>query len=85
MELIGLLIVAIPLFFPLIGGLMAKSFGRSFWVWFFISCLLPFVSCFILVCLPYKKKKQQDQTSEVVENDEIFNHLFEEANKRQRA
>jgi len=85
MELIGLLLVSIPLFFPLLGGLMAKSFGRSFWIWFFISCLLPYVSCFILVCLPYKKRKEQDQTCKVVENDEIFNHLFEEEGNKRRA
>lgn len=86
MELIGLLILAIPLCFPILGGLCAISFGRNFWVWFFISFFLPFVSCFIIVCLPNKRKKQTAGMARVVENEELYDHLFDERNSKiQRA
>jgi hypothetical protein len=58
MEVIlALPFMLIPFFFPLVGGLMARSFGRSFWVWFWISVPLPFVSCIILLCLPDKRRR----------------------------
>ena len=67
-------ILLLPLGFSVMSGLMAKDFGRSFRFWFWISFLLPFISCVILLCLPVKR------TAPVmaVENDEVFDHLFEE-------
>ena len=64
----------LPLAFPLIAGLMARSFGKSFRFWFWISFLIPFISCLILLCLPEKEEKIS-----AVENEELFDHLFEEA------
>lgn len=85
MELIALILLLIPLGFPILGGLMAKSFGRNFWVWFAISCFLPFISCFIIVCLPYKKREAK-KLRLPVQNEELFDHLFEEQEqKMQRA
>lgn len=49
-------LVSIPLFFPVVAGLMAKSFGRKFWPWFFIGTALPLVANIILLCLPDRKK-----------------------------
>ena len=48
----------IPLLLPVTAGLMAKSFGRKFWPWFFIGIPLPFIANVILLCLPDKSKKQ---------------------------
>jgi len=49
-------------------GYIAKErFGRSFWVWFLISIPLPFISCFILLWLPDKSKKEIP-----VEREDIF-------------
>jgi len=49
-------ILFIPIMFPVIGGCMAKCFGRKFWLWFWISLLLPFISLIILLALPDKIK-----------------------------
>lgn len=84
MELIALIFLIIPLGFQILGGLMARSFGRNFWVWFGIYCFLPFISCFILVCLPYKKRLA-NESGEPVRNDELFDHLFEENHQKIRA
>jgi len=46
----------IPLFFPLLSGLMAKSMGRKFWPWFLLGIPLPFIANIILLCLPVKKQ-----------------------------
>jgi hypothetical protein len=37
---------------PLITAFLARRLGRSFWKWFAIGCVLPFVSVFILLLLP---------------------------------
>jgi hypothetical protein len=37
---------------PLLSALMARQFGRSFWTWFFIGCILPFIANIILFFLP---------------------------------
>jgi len=62
-------------FVPVISGLMAKSFGRKFWPWFFVGTFLPLVTNVILLCLPDKTKKKP-MNLKAVENDEIFDHLF---------
>ncbi|MGY0040339.1 hypothetical protein [Pedobacter sp. NJ-S-72] len=38
-----------------IAGIFAKSQGRSFWFWFFISFLIPIVSLVVLLFLDDKK------------------------------
>jgi len=53
---LALPLVLVPLFIPVLTGLMAKTFGRKFWPWFFIGIPLPLVGCIILLCLPEKKK-----------------------------
>jgi len=63
-----------PFIIPLITGLMAKNLGRKFWPWFFIGIPLPLIANIILLCLPDKTKKIIELN--VVENDELFDHLF---------
>jgi hypothetical protein len=56
--IIAIPLLMIPLFWPVVTGLMAISFGRKFWPWFFIGIPLPFVGAIILLCLPDKRKKE---------------------------
>ena len=55
--LFALPILFIPFMFPILGGCMARCFGRKFWLWFWISLLLPFISLIILLSLPDRSKK----------------------------
>lgn len=74
MELLfALPFLMLPLVFPVIAGILAKNSGRSFRFWFWISFLLPFISCIILLCLRDKSKE-----SVAVENENVLDHLFEE-------
>jgi hypothetical protein len=50
-------LLLLPLFFPYVTGLMAKSFGRKFWPWFIIGIPLPLVANVILLCLPDRSKR----------------------------
>ena len=59
-----LLMFEIPIFFialgivlapQIIAGVLAKSRGRKFWFWFFISFLIPIISVIVLFYLEDKK------------------------------
>lgn len=55
MEVIfALPLLAVPFILPMIAGLMARTYGRSFWCWFFIAIPLPLIANIILLCLPDK-------------------------------
>jgi len=41
-----------------IAGIFAKSQGRSFWFWFFISFLIPIVSLVVLLFLDDKNENE---------------------------
>lgn len=59
---IGLLILAFFLAIPAVTGYFAYSYGRSFWIWFFIGCFLPIIS-YVLLALLYRrapKSKRDD-------------------------
>ncbi len=46
------------LFFPqTAAGILAKSRGRNFWFWFFISFLIPVISLVILLSLKDKDEE----------------------------
>lgn len=55
--LFSLPILMIPFILPMIAGLMAKSYGRSFWTWFLIGLPLPLIANIILLCLPARTEK----------------------------
>ena len=57
--LFSLPILMIPFILPMIAGLMAKSYGRSFWTWFLIGIPLPLIANVILLCLPDRTQKQK--------------------------
>jgi hypothetical protein len=46
------------LFMPTITGYMATSHGRSFWRWFAIGCVLPYVSLLIITCVVYRDQRR---------------------------
>ena len=67
---------------PLVSGFMATCQQRSFWLWFVIGLLLPFISNLLLLLLPEKEIKRS--ASVPVENDELFDHLFNGAVNHQK-
>lgn len=46
---------------PLLSALMACQFGRSFWGWFFIGCIFPFIANIILFFLPVLAVKEKSE------------------------
>jgi hypothetical protein len=57
------------LFFPQIAaGMLAKSRGRKFWFWFFISFLIPVVSLIVLLCL-------EDKSEDISSSYELADHV----------
>ncbi len=53
-ELLLLCFMLIP---QLVAGIYAKTIGKSFWFWFFISFLIPIISLIILLILDSKKEE----------------------------
>lgn len=52
-ELLLLCFMLIP---QLVAGIFARSQGRSFWFWFFISFLIPIISLIVLLAIDKKKE-----------------------------
>lgn len=59
--LVALPVIALPFFFPVVTGLMAKTMGRKFWLWFWLGLPLPFVACVILLCLPVRQRDEGNE------------------------
>jgi hypothetical protein len=59
--LVALPVIVVPFFFPVVTGLMAKTMGRKFWLWFWLGLLLPFVACVILLCLPVRQRAEGNE------------------------
>ncbi len=57
MEVFLLLPVAgiVYLALPLMTGWVATTTGRKFWLWVFLSCVLPGIATILLCVLPDKK------------------------------
>lgn len=62
-EIIILILLLIP---QLVAGIFAKSLGRNFWFWFFISFLIPIISLIVLACLEDKSEKKGFELAEHV-------------------
>jgi hypothetical protein len=71
-----ILMFEIPLFFiasalllapQILAGLLAKSQGRKFWFWFFISFLIPFISLIVLLSLKDKNPDKRIKLADHVE------------------
>ncbi len=52
-EILILCFLLIP---QTVAGVLAKSLGRNFWFWFFISFLIPIISLVVLLCLEDKSE-----------------------------
>jgi len=55
-ELLLLCVMLIP---QIVAGVFAKSMGRNFWFWFFISFLIPIISLIVLLFLDDKGEQQK--------------------------
>jgi len=64
-ELLLLCVLLIP---QIVAGIFAKSMGRNFWFWFFISFLMPIVSLIVLLFLDDKTDKKGYDLAEHVHN-----------------
>lgn len=58
-EFLVLCFLLIP---QIVAGILAKSRGRRFWVWFFISFLMPIISLVVLLMLEDKSGNQTTDT-----------------------
>lgn len=70
-EIVLLAVVLIPQF---VAGVYAKSIGKSFWFWFFISFLIPIISLIVLLFL--------DKSSGEQKGYELADHVKKTANKK---
>lgn len=61
-ELLLLCFMIIP---QLVAGVYAHGMGKSFWLWFFISFLIPIISLIVLLVIDNKKSKdnKEEKTS----------------------
>lgn len=68
-ELLLLCVMLIP---QTVAGVYAKSMGKSFWFWFFISFLIPIISLVVLLLLDNDKNEGRKgyQLADHVENKE---------------
>jgi hypothetical protein len=55
-ELLLLCVMLIPQF---VAGIYAKSIGKNFWFWFFISFLIPIISLIVLLFLDKDDKNER--------------------------
>lgn len=49
-----ILLICVLLIPQTVAGVLAKSMGRSFWFWFFISFLIPIISLIVLLFMDDK-------------------------------
>ncbi len=61
---VAVLMLAFLLSIPAITGYFAHSYGKSFWGWFAIGCLLPVIAQVLLAFLCYKEAKRSNDESQ---------------------
>ena len=61
-DILLVLVGALLLFAP-ITGYIAASYGRSFWRWFGLGLLLPFVSVFIILFLCMREQLAEERAN----------------------
>jgi hypothetical protein len=57
----GLELLPILFFFGLAGGIIGRIKGSSFWMWFLISALVPFVGLLTAICYRYENRELRRQ------------------------
>ena len=65
MVFIDILLVFVGglLLFAPITGYLAASYGRSFWRWFGLGLVLPFISVFIILFLCMRERAAEDEAA----------------------
>ena len=74
-ELLLLTVMLIP---QIVAGIYAKSIGKNFWFWFFISFLIPIISLIILLFLDKdtgNKRKGYGLADHVEQKQDHINHI----------
>jgi cytochrome c biogenesis factor len=68
---VPLFFIALGLFLcpQIIAGLLAKSQGRKFWFWFFISFLIPIISIVVLLCMKDKNPDKRIKLADHVDRE----------------
>jgi hypothetical protein len=57
-------LIAIFVSLPLMTGWVAKGTGRNFWLWTFLTCILPGITMIALFILPDIKKQSDKKLSD---------------------
>jgi hypothetical protein len=57
----GMGYVVICLFFGLAGGFVGRAKGSSFWLWFLISALIPFLGLLAALCYRWETRELRRQ------------------------
>lgn len=73
-----LLLLAVMLIPQIVAGVYAKSIGKNFWFWFFISFLIPIISLIVLLFLDKDsndKRKGYDLADHVERKDDNIDHI----------
>jgi hypothetical protein len=60
-ELFILLFAALYCVMPLLTGYLAQANGRSFWRWFGLGLLLPFVSVFVIMIVATRDQLAEEK------------------------
>lgn len=82
MKLLLALPVAVFTFLlPLITGVAVRATPNKFWLWFYAGIPLLFIVSVILFCA-VEKPGTKKEYKRPVENDELFDHLFVNKNKK---
>jgi hypothetical protein len=59
-----IILSVLALLLPLQAGIMARSFGRNFWRWFFITLPIPIIGNYILLCLGDRKETEPGENKD---------------------
>ena len=63
-----ILLACVMLIPQIVAGILAKSMGRNFWFWFFISFILPIISLVILLFLKSKNTDEENTGYELADH-----------------
>jgi len=61
LDIAALLILFFGITFPLLTGYIAASNGRSFWRWYALGFLLPFVSVFVIMIVATRDQLAEEK------------------------
>lgn len=65
LDIAALIILFFGITFPLLTGYIAVSNGRSFWRWYALGFLLPFVSVFVIMIVATRDQLAEEKRAAV--------------------